>query len=187
MNALASITRTVALASILSLSTLGADTVPGQVDFGSFARSSSGGEFVDVQLKGPLLSLAAKLAGKDDPDVAQLVGSLTSVHVNVVSLGDDNRGDVRKRLTDLRGQLDTGGWEHVVNVDDKDSHVNVYLKMRGTESVEGVVVMVEDGGKEAVLVNVVGDVKPEQLEKLGDKLNIKPLKHAGKAIKKDLK
>ena len=46
-------------------------------------------------------------------------------------------------------------------------------------------VTVLDGNKqEAVVVNVVGDIKPEQLAALGEAMNIEPLKKAGGSIKK---
>jgi hypothetical protein len=174
-------------ASFLSLAVVRADTPAGQIDFGTFEPSKSRGEFVEVNLKGPLLAMAAKFAGKEDPEVAKLVESLKSVRVNVVGIGDDNRAEVSKRLVELRGKLDAGGWDKVVNVQDKGSRVTVHLKTRGTESVEGIVVLVDDGGKEAVLVNVVGDVKPEQLEKLGARLGLEPLRQAGEAIGKEKK
>ena len=38
---------------------------------------------------------------------------------------------------------------------------------------------VMDGTKQAVFVNVVGNIKPEQLALIGDRLNIEPLKKLG--------
>ena len=175
------------IASVLCLARLHAESLPGQIDFGSFSPSKSGGEFVEIQLKGPLLSLAARVAGKEDPEVGRLFESLKSVHVNVVGLGEDNRSQVSERLTEIRGQLTKEGWERIVNVQEKGSQVSVHVKMRGSESVEGIVVMIEERGKQAVFINVVGDVKPEQLEKLGARLNLEPLKHAGQALNKEKK
>jgi hypothetical protein len=44
--------------------------------------------------------------------------------------------------------------------------------------------MALDGNKEAVFVNVVGDIKPDQLSMLGDRLHIDPLKKLGKPQEK---
>jgi len=62
--------------------------------------------------------------------------------------------------------------------------VNVFLKTREQEAVEGIVVTILQGGKEAVLINVVGDIRPEQIATLGERFNLEPLKQAGRAIGK---
>jgi hypothetical protein len=36
-----------------------------------------------------------------------------------------------------------------------------------------------DGKQQAIFVNIVGDIKPEQLALLGDRLHIEPLKKIG--------
>jgi hypothetical protein len=50
--------------------------------------------------------------------------------------------------------------------------VGVYMKMRGPEAVEGLVVTVIEGKGHAVLVNVVGDIRPEKLQVLGERFNL---------------
>ncbi len=189
MKNLTSIARAALLSALIPISPLLADTPSGQVEFGTFepSKSRGGAEFVEINLKGPLLEMATKFAGKQDPELTKLVESLKCVRVNVVGLGDDNRSDVRKRLGEIRAQLDSGGWDKIVNVQDKGDNVTVHVKTRGKEAVEGIVVLVEDHGKEAVLVNVVGDVKPEQLEKLATRLGIEPLRQAAESISKEKK
>jgi hypothetical protein len=54
--------------------------------------------------------------------------------------------------------------------------VRVYVKMRDTEAVEGIVVSVLSGKREAVLVNIVGDIRPEKLAMIGERFDIEPLK-----------
>jgi hypothetical protein len=81
------------------------------------------------------------------------------------------------RIQSIRAQLDDGGWERVVSVISGKDDVGVYMKMRGPEAVEGVVVTVLEGKGHAVFVNVVGDIRPEKLTMLGERFNIEPLKH----------
>src|SRR5436190_20890636 len=95
-------------------SSLFADTLPGQVDFGEFTPSAKGGEFVEVNLSSSLISLAARFVEKSEPEVARLLSGLKLVRVNVIGLDDDNRADVQKRAAKLRKQLDGKGWERVV-------------------------------------------------------------------------
>ena len=156
---------------------------PGEVDWGQFASISKGGEFVEVQVKSNLLSLAAKLVEKQQPDVARLIRSVQLIHVNVVGLTDENRDEIQKRVTKFRDSLDAQGWDRNVNVRDKNGEdVGVFTKTRGGDALAGLAVTVTDG-KDVVLVNIVGDIRPDQIAALGESLNIKPLKNIGKAIK----
>ena len=74
------------------------------------------------------------------------------------------------------------GWERVVTVRQKDDDVVVYLKTRGDEAVEGIVVTLIEHNSEAVLVNIVGDLRPEKIAVIGERLNIEPLKKVGAAL-----
>jgi hypothetical protein len=62
--------------------------------------------------------------------------------------------------------------------------VGIYLKTHDNGNVQGLVVIALDGKKEAVFVNVVGDIKPDQLSTLGDRLHIDPLKKLGRSEEK---
>lgn len=159
------------------------DAPPGRFDFGKFT-AAEGGQLVEVNVGSTLIGLAAKLTEKSEPEVSDLLRSLKSVRVNVVGVDDKNRADLAERIAKARTELEAKGWEQVVKVQEKKESVSVYLKHRGEEAIEGLVVMVVDGDKEAVFVNVVGDIRPEKLALIGERLNIEPLKKAGEAAKK---
>lgn len=161
-----------------------ADHPSGYVDFGKFTAPSSGGEFVEVNVKADLISMMARLAEKHEPEAAELLRGLQMVRVNVIALDDENRADVQKRVAKIRSELDGHGWERVVTSQKKNEDVGIFLKMRGSESVEGLVITVIDGNKEAVLVNIVGDIKPEKIATVGQRLNIEPLRKIGDALEK---
>ncbi|MBL9127682.1 MAG: DUF4252 domain-containing protein [Verrucomicrobiales bacterium] len=154
---------------------------PGLVDFGKFTPPSGGGQFVEINVKSGLIGLAARLAEKAEPEVAGLLRGLQAVRVNVIGIDDANRTELGERLAKIRSELEDKGWERIVTVQEKSQDVGVYVKHRGEESIEGVVVTVVEANKEAVLVNVVGDIRPEQLVTVGEKLGIEPLKKAAKA------
>jgi len=159
---------------------LAADTLPaGQVDFGTFSPPGGGGEFVEVNVTSSVIGLAAKFVEKDQPDVAQVLKGLQLVHVNVIGLNDANRSDVTARVEKIRKDLDGSGWEKIVMAQQRDLNVGVYLKTRDKDTVQGLVVVAMDGNNAAVFVNVVGDIKPEQLSMLGERLHIDPLKKLG--------
>jgi hypothetical protein len=156
---------------------------PGQVDFGTFT-AAQGEQFVEVNVTTSLISMATKFLEKDQPDVAQVLKGLQSVRVNVIGMSEANRAELETRVMDIRKQLESKGWERIVKVQEKGQDVGVYLKTQNKDTVQGVVVVVLDGNKEAVFVNVVGDIKPEQLSMLGEKFHIDPLKKIGAKIDK---
>lgn len=165
---------------VLPLSLRAEEAAPaGFIDFGKFTPPSGGGQFVEVNIKTHLLSLAAKLSEKSEPEVADLLRNLKAIRVNVIGLNDANRAEMSERLQGIRTELDGRGWERIVTVQEKGQDVGVYLKHRADEAIEGVVVTVIEGGKEAVFVNVVGDINPEKLSVLGERLGIDPLKKLG--------
>lgn len=161
-----------------------ADNPEGAVDFGTFQPPTEGGQFVEVNVSSGLLAIAAKLTEKQEPEVSELLRGLKSVRVNVVDVDTANREELIQRLQKVRAQLEAGGWERIVTVQEKDQDVAIFVKHRGEEAIEGVVVTVLEGNKQAVFVNVVGDLRPEKIALLGERLNIEPLKKVGKVAAK---
>ena len=177
----------VALAVLSAFASIGvgADNPPaGYVDFGKFEPPASGGEFVEVHIKSNLIAMAARLVEKSEPDIADLIRGLQLIRVNVIGLDDANRSEMEKRVKKIRSELDDRGWERIVTAQKKDEDVSVYLKTRGADAVEGVVITVIEGNREAVLINIVGNIKPDKIAEIGERMNIEPLKKAGEAIKK---
>ncbi len=172
------ITGVALLCAVLTIPSI-AETAPaGAIDFGKLTPAANGGQFVEVNIKGNLLNMAARLAAKEEPEIADLLKGIQSVRVNVVGLDDGNRAETQARIKAVRGELDSKGWERVVMVSEKDQDVGIYLKTRGQDAVEGLVVTVIENNKQAVLVNIVGDIRPEKLADLGEKLGIEPLKNS---------
>jgi len=156
----------------------------GYIDFGKFSPPASGGEFVEIHIKSNLIAMAARLVEKSEPDVAELIRGLQLIRVNVIGLDDENRAEMEKRIKKIRSELDAHGWERVVTAQKKDEDVGVYLKTRGADAVEGLAITVIEGNREAVLINIVGDIKPDKIAVIGERMNIEPLKKAGEALKK---
>lgn len=161
--------------ALVALPALADTPVAGQIDFGKI-EAPADGQFVEVNIRANLISMAARLAEKSEPEVAKLLRGLEAVRVNVVGLNDSNRAELTARIESVRGQLAGQGWDRIVTVKEDKQDVGVFVKLRGEEAVEGVVVTVIDGDKEAVFVNIVGNIRPEQIAKVGESLNIEPLK-----------
>jgi len=173
------------LAGSLTLSSF-AGPSGGEVDFGSFTPPGNDGTYVEINVGRTLISLAAKVVEGENPDVAKLLRSVHLVRVNVVGLSKENRSDTEKRVRDIRSHLDKEGWQRLVTAREKNGgDVGIHIKAQGEESFEGLVVTVLDAKKgEAVFINVVGDIRPDQLAAVGKALHIDLIKEAGESIKK---
>ena len=148
---------------------------PGYVDFGKF-EPASGKQYVEVDINASLLRLAATFTRSQEPEIANLISSLERVRVNVFGVQDENRAETLTRINVLRDQLVADGWNRVVTVrENSGDDVAVFVRENGNDAIHGLVVTVLGSDGETVLVNVVGDVEMEQLAKLGESLNIKPL------------
>jgi Na+-translocating ferredoxin:NAD+ oxidoreductase RnfG subunit len=167
------------LAATLVLNSLADTPLPGQIDFGPLPAPASGGEFVEVNLGSNMLFLASHLVDKQDADTAKLLSSVKLVKVNVVGVDDSNRDALEKCITKTREKLAAQGWERVVSLQDHGDDVGVYLKTDPKEGIQGATALILDGKKEAVFVNIVGSIQPEQLAALGQQLHIDPLQLLG--------
>jgi hypothetical protein len=168
---------------LLSVPVRAADSPAGVVNFGKFTKPTNG-ELVEINLNSDTIAMAMQIAGKGQPDLAEALGGLHSVRVNVVGLDDQNREEVTARMKSVRSELDAAGWQRLVSVEEKKESVGIFLKSRGKEAIEGVVVTVLDGRKEAVFINIAGDIKMDKLAGLADKLNIGALKKVAAELMK---
>ena len=175
MKSLRSVIVAAALAAALSAPAFAADD-EGAIDIGSLVPATKG-EFVEVNLSPFMLKFAAKIASAHDKEAAALIGNLTSVRVNVVSLDDSNREGAVAHISEIRRKLESKGWAKMVTVREKEGgdDVNVHIKQHGEDAIAGLVVTVIDHKGEAVVVNIVGNITPEQIAKVGQELDIEPL------------
>lgn len=171
-----------ALAAVLPLSASAASV--GEVDFGSFTPAASG-EFVEVDLNPALLSFAARVAASEEPEAAELLKAIRRVRVNVVSLDEGNRADTIARIARIREDLGRQGWERVVTAKARAGEdVVVHARVNAEGGLEGLMVTVLEGEKQAVLVNVVGTIDPDKLVELGRRFDIDVLKRTQLAAKR---
>lgn len=174
--------RTVALVSALSLALAAvvhaAESEPGFIDIGKLMPSAKG-QFVEVNLSPGLLKFAARIAAHQEPEAAELIGNLKRIRVNVVGLDESNRSGNIEKIEAVRRTLEAQGWTQMVTVREKDGgdNVDIHVKQRGEDAIDGLVITVIDHKGEAVFVNIVGNISADQLAKIADKFNIEPLKH----------
>jgi hypothetical protein len=142
---------------------------------------------VDVTFDGPLLKLAGRFLSDKDPDEARakrMVANLKGIYVR--SLEFETRGEYDAAdVEQIRVQLKSPAWTRVVGVRSKKDGENaeIFLKTDGT-NIGGLVVLVADP-KELTIVNIVGQINPEDVRDLGGHFGIPKLDLDQKDNKKE--
>ncbi len=171
--------RTLTAAAALCLATVAAqaaDGAPSYLDFSDIAPGAAG-ESVEVDLDEGLLTLASRFADGHEKEAAEVLRGLKSVQVRVISLDDKNREAVVSRIGHARTHLARDGWKRVAVVKQGNGQdVAVFARTKGAEAIQGIAVTVLEGTKQAVIVNVIGEIRPEQITALGARFGIEELK-----------
>lgn len=109
---------------------------------------------------GPALLRFAARHVEDDPQTQALLRSLDGVRIRIYEIdGDPLR--VAARMDRMSDKLKADGWEPVMLVRSQDEQAHMLLKIVG-QQVRGMTVLVCDGESEAVVINLMGDIQPEQ-------------------------
>lgn len=150
---------------------------PGYVDLRLVESWFDAEPMIEVNIKGALLRLVAEASRYEDPELARLLYKLKALQVRGFSLRGANYREVERQTAGLARILEDEGWDTVVRVReyDDDERVDVYVKV-DDDRIAGMMVMVLDTDEdESFFVNIVGDIDPEQIGRIGRKFDIGPL------------
>ena len=147
--------------------------LPGYVDFSTLGKFKAEDAVVEVYLHDELLDMVSQMTGGSDPDLGEVLAKLDLVRVQRYELDVKRVEDVEKKTEKMAATLEGQGWMQVVRVREQGEHVYVYFKL-GKELLNGItVVAIED--EFVTLVNVVGEIDPKAVGKLGHRFNIDEL------------
>jgi hypothetical protein len=106
-----------------------------------------------------VLNFAAQHSG-DDPETQALLRGLDGVRIRVYEI-DGNAARVATRMQSMSEKLAAGGWEQVMLVRSAGEQAHMLVKF-ADERICGMTVLVSDGHSEAVVVNLMGEIQPQQ-------------------------
>jgi len=147
---------------------------PGYVDFGLVTIPEAAATSVEVYLKRPLLRMVSAATRATEPELAEMIDGLDLIRVHAFAVAPEDLPRVGEEIDMLAATVEEGGWERVAHIREQDELVHVYLKSEG-DQVDGLLVMGFEEGDQAVFVNIVGDIDPAQIGRLGSTLHISPL------------
>lgn len=147
---------------------------PGFVDFRAMDISGGKEPKVEVNLKGSLLGLAARIASDEEPDLASTLMSLEGIRVEVYDAENRTPDSYITQLAETAKGLEKKGWETIVRVNDKGDQVYIAVKADKPDGskIVGLVVLAAEEDDEIVLVNIMGNINMDEIWRVGREFNI---------------
>jgi hypothetical protein len=140
----------------------------GYVDFGDLS-ATYGEPKITINLGGTMLNFVSMMSSSESPETSEMISKLKGIRVQIYAL-DENTGAALDQFSETKSSLKSSGWEPIVQVNEDDEQVLVYMKM-ANGNMEGMTVMVVDE-EEAVFVNVIGQLNPAELAQVMDKFDV---------------
>ena len=109
---------------------------------------------------GPTLLHFAAMYVDEEPEIRELLQSLDGVRVRVYEI-DGDAGRVASRVHDMSQHLQADGWKPVLLVREENEETHMLLRTINGR-ITGMTVLTSDGESEAVIVNLMGEIRPEQ-------------------------
>ena len=140
----------------------------GYVDFGDLS-ATYGEPKITINLGGTMLSFVGMMSSSESPETSEMISKLKGIRVQIFSI-EENTDAARNQFSETKSNLRSSGWEPIVQVNEDDEQVLVYMKAIDGH-MEGMTVMVVDE-EEAVFVNVIGQLNPAELAQVMDKFDV---------------
>ncbi len=142
--------------------------LPGYVDFGDLS-ATYGEPKITINLGGTMLGFVGMMSSAKSPETSKLISKLKGIRVQIYET-DENLEAASQQYSKVKGDLKSSGWEPIVQVNEDDEQVLVYMKMEAGH-MEGMTVMAVDG-EEAVFVNIIGQLNPAELGKVMESFDV---------------
>lgn len=142
--------------------------LPGYVDFGDLS-ATYGEPKVTINLGGTMLNFVGIMTSGESPETSELISKLKGIRVQIYAM-DEDVSAAKSQFGKTKKSLKSSGWEPIVQINEDDEQVLVYMKMEG-DNMEGMTVMVVDDD-EAVFVNIIGQLNPAELGKVMESFDV---------------
>lgn len=145
---------------------------PGFVDFSQQQTFDDKDVEIQISVKDPLIKLVAEATRESDPALADVLGQLKAVEVNVYNVTQARRDAVRGEIDRQARQLEKGGWTEAIAIRIRGATGHVFLRFVDEKPVGLAAMYLDDGKGDAVFVNIVGQIDAAQVGRLASKFKL---------------
>lgn len=149
---------------------------PGYLPLADLGLFKSDEVSMEINLEGPLLRMVAGATRKEDPGFASVIASLQAIQVRVFPVAAAAQESFKGKIGRAARWLEERGWHSTMRLREQDQEVYIYLKQAGGQ-IQGLTLLAVDPG-EAVVINIVGRIDPDEIGRLGQRLNMPQLQKA---------
>lgn len=142
--------------------------LPGYIDFGDLT-SAYGEPKISINIGGTMLQFVGLMSGDSNPETAKMFSALKGIRVFGYNT-DADPSVAREKFSEVKSSLKSNGWEPVVQINEENEQVLIYMKLNGSV-MDGMTVMTVDD-EEVMFINIIGQLDPSQLGKVMDGLDI---------------
>lgn len=142
--------------------------LPGYVDFGNLSAMYGEPKIV-INLGGTMIDFVGRMTSQGSPETSALISKLKGIRVQIYTL-DENTDAAKAQFSKTKSNLKSSGWEPIVQVNEDDEQVLIFMKM-DDGNMQGMTVMVVDD-EEAVFINIIGQLDPAELGSLMETFDV---------------
>lgn len=158
------------------------DKDPGYVDFSRLGLYSNEEDLeVEVTLQGGLIRMFSGIFREEEPELADALSKLRSFRFRLFSLPEGEIPEQRSRSAATISALEQRGWERVVQIRTSDNWSSLYIKWRG-ETISGLFAVFLDEEGSFGLINIVGEIDPLQIGRIGQEWDVDILEEAQREL-----
>jgi len=145
---------------------------PGYVDLSQLSREFGQQPIMEINIHGALLRLVAEASELEDPELARMLRRLRGVYVRGFDLDGLDLERVRRFKQDISETLERRRWDSFVRVRDRDEDIDFYVRMQNDDIAGLVVMSIDRTENETVFLNIVGNIRPEEIGRIGRKFGV---------------
>ena len=147
---------------------------PGHVDFAELGLEISGEQTLRVALHGSLLRLVAGATRQEEPGFAELIEKLQGITATLYEVDPGARKRLQGQMARAARTLEGRGWQTALEMR-QDGALSILQLRTDGEAISGLSVLFVDADGTAGTINVVGNVTPEEIGRLGRTFKIESL------------
>lgn len=147
---------------------------PGFVDFADLGVGEPGELTLGVSLSGPILRLVAEATRGEEPGFAELIDKLQGIFAKVYEVPPGERGSTQRLARSTVRRLEGRGWHTVVELHDGSASSFLQVRTSG-ELIQGLAVVFVESDGTTGFINVVGNITPEEVGRIGRTFDIDAL------------